>query len=355
MKKIVIFLVFLLTPFVLLFLLKAIYPLLSSYKDIGSIDGWLGFLGGYTGGIIAIAGIWWQLSESKKREDKNKKDGLINYLRYIIDKNIEADKDKKIKYTIQSLSSYTSTNTLSEYKPLYAFDKDFFSENIKTIMELSSDNSHIGTKILNLNSDINELNEKINFIYKNLRTKSSLLINLENFIKNIPETDKFFANATNGTPFIKNTALSALETIKNLSQIVTKYNDYLDNIKNNERNHTNFVTKRISNINDILKKTFYKKEFKDELSAFLKKDFIKENSKDISKELNKFLMQSIDFFINEIQSQLIFHNSDKLNEFEVIYINFQEFLFTEPTLNGKIFDVFEIAETLKKELDKIKF
>jgi len=36
--------------------------------DVGTNDGWLGFWGGYLGAIIAIGGIYWQMSQQKKQE-----------------------------------------------------------------------------------------------------------------------------------------------------------------------------------------------------------------------------------------------------------------------------------------------
>lgn len=40
---------------------------------IGSVDGWLGFLGSYFGIIGSIGGIWWQLEKQKKEkiDEKN--------------------------------------------------------------------------------------------------------------------------------------------------------------------------------------------------------------------------------------------------------------------------------------------
>lgn len=344
MKKIVIFLVFLLTPFVLLFLLKAIYPLLSSYKEIGSIDGWLGFLGGYVGGIVALFGIWWQLHQSKKREEKTKKEGLIKYLQYEINKNIKRENREQFTYFVQSLFSYTSKNSLKNYDDfLSLFNNDFINENIKIIMELSSISDKLGEEILGLHSDMNKFNKNIEYIYMNLNNKKNIFNEMNNFFKNIPDNDKIYKQYPN----LKFEILNSIVIIELLSLIVEKYNIYLKNINNKENNHT----RHIHGYNDILRqnidKTFYGDKFKKELKELINMDFTDEkNNETISKNLNNLLQESIIFFLNDINRKFLFSISDKLLEFEEIHSKFLEFIFVEDNLNGKIFEIYEKLEQL---------
>lgn len=49
---------------------------------IGSVDGWLGFFGGYFGVLGAIGTVWWQLNEGKNSEIK----GLLFYITSVLKK-----------------------------------------------------------------------------------------------------------------------------------------------------------------------------------------------------------------------------------------------------------------------------
>lgn len=63
-KKIIVILVF---PLIFPWILHIAYKYLPG-QTIGTVDGWIGFLGAYFGVIGAIAVVWWQLSEEKKKE-----------------------------------------------------------------------------------------------------------------------------------------------------------------------------------------------------------------------------------------------------------------------------------------------
>lgn len=105
-------------PITMIPLLKTIIFYLPG-TIIGSIDGWLGFLGGYTGSLVALGGIWWQINHQKKEAtieklDKQKKEEneyveLLKYILRLIEKNlkfINYDKDKNLNSLLLSLYSY---------------------------------------------------------------------------------------------------------------------------------------------------------------------------------------------------------------------------------------------------------
>lgn len=345
MKKYLIGFAFLLIPLILPLIFKTIYPLLSPYKEIGSIDGWLGFLGGYTGGFIALVGIWWQLKESKKNEERNKKSGLIEYLLHRINRNTENEELSKISYDIQNLVSYTSFSNKKNYKPLYEFEDNFFNDNIKTIMELNNDNKNLGSNILDLRETINEFNRSVQFLSENSYIKCKLL-----------EEFKFFIEKT-----INKKNLPEIKIITDLSTIIFKYNHYLDKlmeekkITNGSKPHQKYIAMAKNNImNNIEKCDYFDNDIKSRLKIISNKVFMEENPEILSKELNDLLITTIDRLNEQLYNDLLLSDSLHKETYIKIFSRFKEFNSQEDNINGKIFSILESMNKLKTDLENIK-
>ncbi len=297
MKKIVIFLVFLLTPLTLPFLLKAIYPMLSFYKEVGPIDGWLGFLGGYVGGIIAIGGVWWQL----KREDINRKSGVIKYLHYVFKRNLNYEFFDNIPYEVQSsLSLFGKIIGSKNY--YYQFYDSFFYEHLKIIMEL---NMNLGTKLLDLKDTIEHFVTSYERFESLINRRTHLLDDL---------SDKI--------PTLKN----EIRLVKYLGDLSNDLNYYLKPIKKENKNVMIRETyKKLAKI--YLVETCFNDNFKRELEISMDTIF-NEQSKDSSEEFCKIIINCIfeitkkaknEFDVQELEEiNLIMYNlcgkSFKINE-----------------------------------------
>ena len=63
-----ILIIILLIPIIFISVLK-LYYLIIPGEEIGSKGDWISFSGGYIGSIIAVWGIWWQVSNEKKNKE----------------------------------------------------------------------------------------------------------------------------------------------------------------------------------------------------------------------------------------------------------------------------------------------
>lgn len=70
----------------LLTLLPLVFILLYMIKTctIPTFDGFLSLLGAFYGGVISLVGIAWQIEHNKKQEEISKKQGLQEYIKYIL-------------------------------------------------------------------------------------------------------------------------------------------------------------------------------------------------------------------------------------------------------------------------------
>ena len=282
MKKYLFGFVFLLTPLALPFLLKAIYPLLSSYKEIGSIDGWLGFLGAYVGGFIALVGIWWQL----KKEDRNRKTGVIKYVHYVFKKNLNYEFFDNIPFNVHStLSQFRGYN--GSYSFYYNFNDNFFYDNLKIVMEFDSD---LGTELLNLKDNIE------NFV--NYFGKFEALINrriylLNELLKKIPTLD------------------NEIHFIFHLGDFSMELNDYLKPIKKENLN-INFSESFKKNMEIDLLNTSFNNNFKNKIKKSLNTIF-NEQSKNPSEDLFEIIVDCIFEITNKAKIDFDTHELKEIN------------------------------------------
>lgn len=142
---------------------------------IGSIDGWLGFLGGYIGSLLALSGIWLEIKYNEIKQNKNFK----NYIFEIINWN---------------LNKITTDNLEIETLNLLTFSKDFITIkdlNLDELYLFSVDNfSEANSIMINLGIalDIQDLNLNISIYNK-----------LVNNLKESEKDDDFFHSLSNKT------------------------------------------------------------------------------------------------------------------------------------------------------------
>lgn len=109
--------IILLLSFPIIFIL--IFKLCIKYlpgEMIGSIDGWLGFLGGYIGVLGAVGTVWWQLESEKRQKNLQYK----IFLKYLL-KSINNNLDINISSVLLKLYSYNSF--VDEKEDLFYFTK----------------------------------------------------------------------------------------------------------------------------------------------------------------------------------------------------------------------------------------
>ena len=86
-----ILIIILLIPIIFIGVLK-LYYLIIPGKEIGIKGDWISFSGGYIGSIIALWGIWWQVSNEKKDKEIKEEQKYKNFKKYverIIDFNLK--------------------------------------------------------------------------------------------------------------------------------------------------------------------------------------------------------------------------------------------------------------------------
>lgn len=135
-KKFIIILVF---PFVLDWILRFIWWIPIPIKESASLDEWLGFLGAYFGVIGAIAVVWWQHIENKKQfekqlaENKQLAEMQIESQKEMFEKQLNEEKEKE---TLKALNFfYTVFNSIDTSRLLVFFSHIYpiifeFNENI---------------------------------------------------------------------------------------------------------------------------------------------------------------------------------------------------------------------------------
>lgn len=205
---------------------------------IGTIDGWLGFLGGYFGVLGAIGTFWWQLNEEKKSEIK----GLLFYIMDELKKNLNTynleyiEKINNQACSLIWLPNYTGFNlslnslALTKEEILLLYKHDYHN-----LIKLNSkiDNIIKQYKITEREEFIyQEVDSLINDLYKICEIDSNLT-----FYQEIPTAQEMeFANHlfSEKEKLIKKNYLNSniildikyIEEIKKFFIILTKLSEY---------------------------------------------------------------------------------------------------------------------------------
>ncbi|MGL5056517.1 MAG: hypothetical protein ACRC6A_03985 [Fusobacteriaceae bacterium] len=274
--------------------MKFIYLYLPG-KEIGSQDGWLSFLGGYSGGLISTLGIWWQINRSEADKKKN----FIKYIKYILKTNLKFSLGKEISRMYQySLNYMVVRGGASDNKYLLNFDDKYIQDNLDTI--ISNKNNDF---IFNVYRKIQRFNELSKNHFESEVETRKLMVQLENYF----DKENHFE------------IYEQFRLLKLISLISEKY--HAGKIENDINYH-------IGEINSIIKKLNI------DFSEFEVKYFY-EYTNEKSVQLIKIILKIVDEIVKNVDDIFI---KSKLAK----YINYSK------NLNGK----FEKMRILIEELDK---
>ena len=180
-------------PITLVSLLKNIVLNMPG-STIGSIDGWLSFLGGYTGALLALGGIWWQIKENNSKEINAKinseNDALYSF--FILVSNF-SDTIKEISEMY--LTNYLDDQSITTFdESMYNYNKDIF---FQLVSKMDIKFYKYAIEISNLFSIMNIRKTKINnqkvfletFFCEQLEIFDTLSKGVKDILDNFKELD----------------------------------------------------------------------------------------------------------------------------------------------------------------------
>lgn len=136
-----------------------------------------GLCGGITG-VITLIGVRWQVIREEKKQEKDKCLGILENLKYTLDRNLEINNDNEIYY----LFSYTIEDWwISNYKKknYEIFNENIFNNNYKNLIKFS-----FYKEIYEMRVKLQNIEKNYNFLSINLNKKNLLFNNLLKEIKN---------------------------------------------------------------------------------------------------------------------------------------------------------------------------
>jgi hypothetical protein len=215
----------------LIFVITGITPFISEkvYKlfgktVVGTKNGWLGFYGGFLGGIISLVGIWWQITRKEKQDNKEKFEGLERYLSYVFQKNIEFKNKESVVYALQKDINYMSQFKDVPWREGYIYGEvylpssKFIEDNLKILMELKES----GKELLEVIDDMNYFNQEIKFFNEFRMKNGEILYKVKDKVLQFPKNT------------LKDRVLSFINLIEQFSRVVIYYNRMDSNKKDLE-------------------------------------------------------------------------------------------------------------------------
>ena len=136
-----------------------------------------GLCGGITG-VITLIGVRWQVIREEKRQEKDKCLGILENLKYTLDRNLEINNDNGIYY----LFSYTIEDWwFSNYKKknYEIFNENIFNNDYKNLVKFP-----FYKEIYKMRVKLENIEKNYNFLSINLNKKNLLFNNLLKEIKN---------------------------------------------------------------------------------------------------------------------------------------------------------------------------
>ena len=136
-----------------------------------------GLCGGITG-VVTLIGVRWQVIREEKRQEKDKCLGILENLKYILDRNLEINNDNKIYY----LFSYTIEDWwISNYnkKNYEIFNENIFDNDYKNLIKFP-----FYKEVYEMRLKLQNIKKNYDFLSINLNKKNLLFDNLLKEIKN---------------------------------------------------------------------------------------------------------------------------------------------------------------------------
>lgn len=146
---------------------------------------YLGFLGGYVGAILTLGGVWFQIQRLEKyrkndesKREKERKLGILKYLKFVLNENINIGEKEGFIYYIQKKLFYQSSVVIHGIEPkiFKEFSSNYLENNLNVIMDLKN---NIGEELLELNYLCGDV-----------------IINYNNLLKVFEDRKNFFRNAS---------------------------------------------------------------------------------------------------------------------------------------------------------------
>lgn len=136
-----------------------------------------GLCGGITG-VITLIGVRWQVIREEKKQEKDKCLGILENLKYTLNRNLEIINNNEVYY----LFSYTIENWwLSNYKKEFyiTFNENIFNDDYKDLVKFQ-----FYKEIYEMRLKLQNIKKNYNFLNTNLNKKNLLFNNLLKEIKN---------------------------------------------------------------------------------------------------------------------------------------------------------------------------
>lgn len=308
----------LISPLLLLKFLMRVPSIVETFSN-ATIDGWMGFLGAYLSGVISLVGIAWQINYSKNQEENNKKQGLSEYLKYIIKKNQE-DRSAK-NFSIQKLVSFSNKSKEIKYSQYVPFDEAFISDNLKIIMSLN-----YGKEILDIFYEIKEL--------------ESLIERINNYHKN---DLKYFEELKKLIDILDDSGLGIKE--KNNFRILELLSLIIESLNTSNSNI-------LSDLQSSLKE-----KLEENLFAEIKFRDLNVTVDDIEEIINSKQIEADSIRLNEIFINLlvginaqIFSHKKFISEYSNIYEDIMEIAIILKKMNGKSFKIARKLDIILKKI-----
>ncbi|MCS5421233.1 MULTISPECIES: hypothetical protein [Psychrilyobacter] len=110
-------------------------------------DSTTSFFGGYLGGLVAVGGVYWQVTRKERVEKEKKEEDVKNYIKFILNRNFQTF---FFHITHRELGLFSRNAFHAKVSnPLINFNQEYINSNINTILSLKN-----GEKILRINDKI---------------------------------------------------------------------------------------------------------------------------------------------------------------------------------------------------------
>lgn len=135
-----------------------------------------GLCGGITG-IITLIGVRWQVIREEKRQEKDKCLGILENLKYTLDRNLEISKDNGIYYLFSfTIEDWWIFNYIKNYE---IFNENIFNNDYKNLVKFQ-----FYKEIYEMKVKLQNIEKSYNSLSINLNKKNLLFNNLFKEIKN---------------------------------------------------------------------------------------------------------------------------------------------------------------------------
>lgn len=142
---------------------------------------WFGFLGSYLGSglgaLLTLLGVYYQINYNEKKEKKEKLEGVLKYVLYIFNKNL----NKKYLYNLY----FFNKNLIEKKERFEELSKKFIDDNLKILFTID-----FGKEIVELNEKIINYNQKNLYSEKIIANRKKILKEMKEKIKDKKFLDK---------------------------------------------------------------------------------------------------------------------------------------------------------------------